>query len=245
MSNKTDIWMPLYIGDYLAATTHLSAIESGGYLHLLMHQWKNGSLPASEEALRRIARIDLDAWSNAWAMLSGFFDHASGFPVQLRLEAIRTEWTEKKVKAKKKATAAAEARWSERKKNAPSNAQAMPRLCPSSSSSSSQVKEEASRVPDYTIAARVLSERVGNLDIRFQEQLCRMLPSVKGPDESLEDCVDRMVGQWDRYNGSRGRLNYPVASSRKFFESGTWQDEKLWPWKDGQAPAVGRKYVNA
>lgn len=135
MSKKADIWMPLYLGDYLASTTHLSAELHGGYLLLLMHQWKNGSLPADVEALRRIARIELNAWSNAWAVLELFFDFATGVPVQLRLEKIREEWTGRKAKNAAKATHAAKVRW---KKDAPSNAQAMLQTCPSSSSSSSK-----------------------------------------------------------------------------------------------------------
>jgi len=145
---KADIWMPLYIGDYLSATTHLSAEESGGYLHLLMHAWKNGSLPSDMEGLRRIARIDKDAWSNAWAMLQPFFDMSSGgAPVQKNLERIRNEWNDKKVASTEKARVAAEARWN---KNAPSNApsippsnaQAMPQRCPSSSPSSIEEQQQ-------------------------------------------------------------------------------------------------------
>lgn len=142
MALKTDIWMPLYIGDYLAATTHLSAMESGAYLHLLMHQWKNGALPSSEEALRRIARVDKDAWSNAWAMLKTFFDDAGGFPVQKRLETIREESQAKKAKFTAKAQNAAKARWEkDASSNAPSNAPAMlggmHKSCPSPSPSPS------------------------------------------------------------------------------------------------------------
>jgi uncharacterized protein YdaU (DUF1376 family) len=143
MADKADIWMPLYIGDYLSATTHLSAEESGGYLHLLMHQWKNGSLPAEEESLRRIARIDKDAWSIAWASLKQFFDHATGVPVQLNLEKIRAEWNARKATAVAKAEAAAAKRWSKHApSNAPSNAQAMPQSCPSPSPSSIEVQKQ-------------------------------------------------------------------------------------------------------
>lgn len=153
---KADIWMPLYIGDYLSATTHLSAEESGGYLHLLMHAWKNGSLPSDPEALRRIARIDRDAWSNAWAMLQPFFDICSdGSPVQKNLERIRSDWNTRKAASVEKARVAAEARWN---KNAPSNAssipssnaQAMPQTCPSPSPSPSSIKKPSrdKREPD-------------------------------------------------------------------------------------------------
>ena len=157
---KPDIWMPLYIGDYLSATTHLSAEESGAYLHLLMHQWKNGSLPADSESLRRIARVDKDAWSIAWAVLGLFFDHAQGFPVQLRLERIRVEWQDKKTKSEAKATAAANARWAKQVIDAPSIAsstpQAMPQPCPSSSSSPTSIKS----IKNKATSAFVLPEWV-------------------------------------------------------------------------------------
>jgi uncharacterized protein YdaU (DUF1376 family) len=137
LPSKTDIWMPLYIGDYLAATAHLDAQESGAYLHLLMHQWKNGKLPAEPEALRRIARVERDAWSNSWAILIAFFDHTQGFPVQLRLENIREEWNKKQLKAKEKATNAAAVRWG---KDTPSSPQALLDVCSSSSSSPSPIQ---------------------------------------------------------------------------------------------------------
>ena len=97
---------------------------------------------------------------------------------------------------------------------------------------SRQPQREPKACPDSSVAARVLSERVGNLDIRFQEQMQRTILSQQQPGESLEAVVDRMEGQWQKYNTARAKLNYPTTSVRKFFESGTWHDEALWPWKE-------------
>lgn len=121
-----DIWMPLYIGKYLAATAHLEALESGACLHLLMHSWMNGPLPTNPELLRRIAKVPHDAWSNAWELLKPLFTETEAGFIQKGQEEIRAEWAGKKVKAKEKATNAANARWG----HAPSNASSMPEAKP-------------------------------------------------------------------------------------------------------------------
>jgi uncharacterized protein YdaU (DUF1376 family) len=100
--------MPLYIGDYLSDTQHLSAAESGGYLHLLMHSWRSGPLPSNQHALRRIARIEEDEWESAWLILQLFFEQQEdGTWIQGRLEKERTGWEAKRESASKKASNAA------------------------------------------------------------------------------------------------------------------------------------------
>ena len=235
MPSKTDIWMPLYIGDYLSATTHLSAEESGAYLHLLMHQWKNGTLPAESEALRRIARVDRDAWSNAWTMLGPFFDDAKGYPVQLRLEAIRADADAKKEKAVAKATAAATAKWanhapSNAPRTAPSNARGMLGTCPSSSSTD---KEQIHGFEPSMVGSGVLQE----LSLSGQDLLRNLTEVAKaeiGKGADGQELMRRMVAAWNEYEREKPNLKYTKGAA-KFFGEGDWKDSRGWPWKDGKS----------
>jgi uncharacterized protein YdaU (DUF1376 family) len=73
MPKKIDIWMPLYIGDYLSATEHLQTPEHGAFLLLLFHQWRTGRpLPGDLAALVQITkarRFFIDASSIPLACL--------------------------------------------------------------------------------------------------------------------------------------------------------------------------------
>jgi len=66
-------WMPLYVADYLADTAHLSAAESGAYLHLIMHYWLKGSLPQDHKQLAKIARMSLKLFNRSVPILAPFF----------------------------------------------------------------------------------------------------------------------------------------------------------------------------
>jgi uncharacterized protein YdaU (DUF1376 family) len=88
--SRTDAWMPLYIGDYLADTMHLDAQEHGAYLLLLMHQWRNGPLPDDDKALAGIARVERKVWTNVVApVVRRFFEVVDGKLVQKRLQSER------------------------------------------------------------------------------------------------------------------------------------------------------------
>jgi uncharacterized protein YdaU (DUF1376 family) len=124
---KVDVFLPLFVGDYLASTSHLTATEHGAYLLLLMHQWKNGHLPAEEELLRRIARVEKDAWSSAYAVLSPFFQIADdGRPYRARLEREREICLSIRLRKSDRGRKAANARW-----QTPNNAHALRPHCPS------------------------------------------------------------------------------------------------------------------
>ena len=68
-------WMPLYIGDYLAKTSHLTAEQSGAYLFLLMHYWTHGGLPNDQKQLMAIARLPPESWAGNCHVLAEFFDN--------------------------------------------------------------------------------------------------------------------------------------------------------------------------
>lgn len=67
-------WMPLYIGDYLADTGHLSAAEHGAYLLLIMHYWRNGSIPTAIEQQARVVRMTPADWAVMRETIASFFD---------------------------------------------------------------------------------------------------------------------------------------------------------------------------
>jgi uncharacterized protein YdaU (DUF1376 family) len=90
--------MPLWIGDYLADTMHLTAAQHGAYLLLLMAHWRRrDGLPNDPDFLRQTARCTEAEWNEnpskgglsiAQAMLA-FFEVKDGKLIHKRLLAER------------------------------------------------------------------------------------------------------------------------------------------------------------
>lgn len=57
MTKKTDIWMPLYIGDLQAAFARMTAEQVGATLMLMMDFWKNGAIPHDHAMLCSITKL--------------------------------------------------------------------------------------------------------------------------------------------------------------------------------------------
>jgi uncharacterized protein YdaU (DUF1376 family) len=134
MTTKVDIWMPLYIADYLSATSRLTTEQHGAYLLLIMDYWKNGAPPDNDQVLAQITKLSPDAWSNARSMLKVFFQVQDGLWIQNRIELEMVKAQHNKQVNVKRGKAGAEARWN---KNAPSIDQAYSEVCSADSTSSS------------------------------------------------------------------------------------------------------------
>lgn len=101
---KSDTWMPFYVGDYLSATGRLTTEQHGAYLLILLDYWKNGPPPNDDAVLAALARMSPAAWRKAKPALLGFFDVADGLLIQKRVERERgraTEITEERRRAGK------------------------------------------------------------------------------------------------------------------------------------------------
>lgn len=89
--SRNDVWMPLYLGDYLADTMHLNAAEHGAYLLLLMHYWRTGPLPDNDAQLAIIAKTESRAWRTVGPVVRAFFSPHAGTLRQKRMDAERTK----------------------------------------------------------------------------------------------------------------------------------------------------------
>jgi len=117
MSAKVDIWMPLYVADYLSATSRLTTEQHGAYLLLLMDYWKNGPPPDNDGVLAQITRLSPVAWSNARTMLEAMFQVQSGQWLHHRVEQELAKANHNKEVNSRRGKAGADARYG--KKDAP------------------------------------------------------------------------------------------------------------------------------
>lgn len=86
MSEKVDIFMPMFVADYLADTTDLSTEEHGAYLLLMFAAWRSdGVLPNDPRRLARIAKVPFERWPDMWEAIGRFFSVTSAFVSQGRL----------------------------------------------------------------------------------------------------------------------------------------------------------------
>lgn len=192
---KADIWMPLYIGDYLADTARLTTEQHGAYLLLLMDYWRSGKLPDNDQVLAQISKLSPDAWSNAKAMLMQYFSIEQGYWVHKRVEQELVDAAQNKDKKHQRAVKAADARWKKERNDASSNAQALHKECPSPSPSPSPVLNTIVGA----LAPRATRFNLDLLPLEW-EQFCL----EKRSDLNPREVFDQFRDYWFGVAGSKG-----------------------------------------
>lgn len=84
--DKADIWMPWYIGDYLADTMRLTTEQHGAYLLLLAEHWMRGPIPDDDDTLAAITRLPIERWQKTRGLFLGFFSVIDGFWINNRCQ---------------------------------------------------------------------------------------------------------------------------------------------------------------
>lgn len=79
-ARKTDAWMPLYIGDYLADTMSFTTEQHGAYIRLLMACWRERGQPLSgaDEDMATITGLPVARWRSIKAKLLAKFEQTEG-----------------------------------------------------------------------------------------------------------------------------------------------------------------------
>lgn len=110
-TTKVDVFMPVFIGDYLADTMDLNAEEHGAYLLLLMDLWRrDGRIEFSPGKLARICRVEPERWGAVWESLGRFFEVKDGILTQGRVSHELAVAYAKKEEASRAGKASAAAR---------------------------------------------------------------------------------------------------------------------------------------
>jgi len=108
-AERVDIFMPLYVRDFLTSTIGWTAEERGHYLTLLMLQWDRGSLPAEANDLERPS----PGVCQCWSILAGKFPVCEdGTRRNAKLEEHRCRCVEIREKRSQAGRSAASGRWS-------------------------------------------------------------------------------------------------------------------------------------
>lgn len=109
------MWMPFYIGDYLADTGHLTAQQHGCYMLMLMHQWRTGPLPDDDHQLASIAHVGVKTWKQSVRkVVLHFFQRVDGQWSQKRLASERIKTDKVREERRKSGVNGAGKRWKDK-----------------------------------------------------------------------------------------------------------------------------------
>lgn len=112
MTDRPDIWMPLYVKDYLADTRRLTQAQHGAYLLLIMEYWRTASpLPDDDAVLAKIALVGRKKFQKQKPAVMVLFHLIDGVWHHKRIDAELAKASERYEKMKSRTSAATAARW--------------------------------------------------------------------------------------------------------------------------------------
>lgn len=71
--SEFDHWLPLHVGDFVSDTLHLTTLQKGVYLMLIMHYWKRRELPNDDRVLAHIAGLSLSQFQRVGDAVKALF----------------------------------------------------------------------------------------------------------------------------------------------------------------------------
>lgn len=108
-------YMPLYIADYLADAAHLTTVEHGAYLLLIMNYWQRGKpLDNSNGRLTNVARTSNEEWAKIEPVVAEFFEVDGDVWTHKRIEQELARFRAKSDKARGAGKASAQRRFNGR-----------------------------------------------------------------------------------------------------------------------------------
>jgi uncharacterized protein YdaU (DUF1376 family) len=142
-------YIPLFVADYLADTSHLSTTEHGAYLLLIMNYWQRGSaLPAGDGQLCRIARLTAKEWAAVKPSIAPFFEDVDGEWRHGRIEAELAKVRSKSETRAKAGKASAEAKAQRKVSNPSTHVEQMPNYTEADTDTETEKERENARAPD-------------------------------------------------------------------------------------------------
>jgi len=109
---KPTAWMPIYWGDYLKDTGHLSTEEHGAYLLLIAHYWSTGKpLKENPKYLMKLTALSEHKFKKYLPTLSAFFTVENGHWHHARIERELSAAFDRKDAASERSKRAAATRW--------------------------------------------------------------------------------------------------------------------------------------
>jgi len=226
--------MPLWTDAYLADTRHLSTVEHGAYLLLLMEAWRRPScsLPDDDRVLARLAGVGLDEWAEIKATVLEFWtlDGRSKTWHQKRQKKERSFVASKSTVQRDKALK----RWNKTKNN---DATAMPERCPSDAPTPTPtVKKEEPKGSSQKAASRLPD------DWRLPPSWGEWAAS-EGMDElTIRREAEKFADYWRGVAGAKGRKLDWLATWRNWVRKAL--DDRRTGFRAGQ-PKLGETRVTA